>query len=300
MARHVLITGGAGQVGLELARLAWPDDVVPHFPTRDELDLASADSIAASFASREWAAVINCAAYTAVDKAESEVGATFLANAQGPAWLADATREAGIPLIHVSTDYVFDGSGADYYEPDAPVAPIGVYGASKLAGEQAVRTGNPRSVVLRTAWVLSAHRGNFLKTMLRVGAANPQLRVVADQIGCPTAAADIAAALQTVVLRHLADADAPTGIYHIVNSGEASWCELAGTIFALSARAGGPSAEVVAITTQDYPTPARRPANSRLSTTSLTRDFGIVPRRWQDAIAEIITELVGPIAQEQK
>lgn len=299
MSRPVLITGGTGQVGLELARLDWPADVEPHFPDRAALDLGSEASVAC-LANRDWAAVINCAAYTAVDKAESEVGAAFLANAQGPAWLAEATARAGIPLIHVSTDYVFSGDGEGFYEPGDPVGPPGVYGASKLAGELAVRTGNPRSVVLRTAWVLSAHRENFLKTMLRIGAAGGPLRVVADQTGCPTSAADIAGALQAITLAHLKDSSAPTGIYHFVNAGEASWCDLAREIFALSGAAGGPSADVTAITTADYPTIARRPANSRLCTASLTRDFGMTPRPWRDAVAEIVAELVGPSAQEKK
>lgn len=292
MTRPVLITGGAGQVGLELARLEWPADVEPLYPTRAELDLGSAESIAACFASRPWAGVVNCAAHTAVDKAESEVGAAFLANAQGPAWLADECRKAGIPLIHVSTDYVFDGAKDGFYEESDPVGPTGVYGASKLAGELAVLTGNPRSVVMRTAWVVSAHRGNFVKTMLRVGATNPQMRVVADQRGCPTSAADIARALQIILLTHLQREDAPTGTVQFVNAGEATWCDFAREIFAQSAARGGPSAEVAAITTADYPTPARRPANSRLSTARLTALFGIVPRPWEAALADIISELV--------
>ncbi|HEX7822383.1 MAG TPA: dTDP-4-dehydrorhamnose reductase [Sphingobium sp.] len=299
MTRHILVTGGAGQVGLELGRLAWPADVQPHFPDRSQLDLSSAESIAACFASRDWAAVINCAAYTAVDKAESDVGAAFLANAQGPAWLAEASRHAGIPMLHVSTDYVFDGTNPDIYQEDAPVAPTSAYGASKLAGEMAVRAGNPRSAIIRTAWVLSVHRGNFLKTMLRVGATNPEMRVVDDQHGCPTSAADLAAALQTMVLRHLDDSDAPVGIYHFVNAGKTSWRGLAQTIFSLSAAAGGPSANVTGITTADYPTPARRPANSALATGRLTRDFGITPRPWQEAVSDIVAELVSPTAKEQ-
>lgn len=294
MTRHVLVTGGGGQVGLELARQAWPADVVPHFPTRDEFDLGSAESIAASFAAHDWAAVINCAAYTAVDKAENEVGAAFLANAQGPAWLAEECRKAGIPLIHVSTDYVFDGTADGFYEETAPVGPTGVYGASKLAGELAVLSGNPRTVVMRTAWVISAHRGNFVKTMLRVAARSGQLRVVDDQRGCPTSATDIARALLAILVAHLDSDGAPTGIYQFVNAGEASWCEFARTIFAQSAERGGPTAEVAAITTADYPTPAARPANSRLSTTKLTRDFGVLPRRWQDALTDVMDELVRP------
>jgi dTDP-4-dehydrorhamnose reductase len=296
---HILITGGAGQVGLELLRASWPADVVLHAPTRDELDLTSAASIQALFDKLPFAAVINSAAWTAVDKAEAEVAGAFAANAGGPALLADITRERAIPLVHVSTDYVFDGDKTKSYVESDPVAPIGVYGASKLAGEMAVRLGNPRSVVLRTAWVLSAHRANFLKTMLRLAADRPAVRVVDDQHGCPTSATDIAEALKTIVLRMIADESAPTGVYHFVNAGEASWADLAREVFRLSTEAGGPSAEVEGIASSEYPTPARRPKNSRLSTVKFTADYGVQPRPWQLAVADIITELNSPQSNSQ-
>jgi dTDP-4-dehydrorhamnose reductase len=288
----ILITGGAGQVGLELARAQWPAQVRLHMPTRAELDLGDVDAVRAAFAATPFQAVINSGAYTAVDKAETEVAAAFAANAMGPAILAEVTRAAGIPLIQVSTDYVFDGSSErDYAETD-PVAPLGVYGASKLAGEVAVRTGNPRSVVMRTAWVLSPHRANFLKTMLRLAADRPTLRVVDDQTGCPTAARDIAGTLKTIALRMIEDPEAPTGIFHFVNAGSTSWAGLAREIMALSAARGGPFATVEGITTAEYPTPARRPSNSRLDTFRITRDYGITPRPWQDAVAEIVADLI--------
>jgi dTDP-4-dehydrorhamnose reductase len=285
--RHILVTGGQGQVGLELARQEWPVDVEVHSPSRGELDIASQTSLAAYLHGRRFDAIINTAAYTAVDKAEEERELAFLVNGAAPGWLADT----GIPLVHISTDYVFDGSKQGYYVEDDPVGPIGIYGASKLEGERAVRAGQSRSVILRTAWVLSAHRHNFLKTMLRAGAANPKLRVVDDQRGCPTSAADIAAALRSIALRLVEDRDAPLGTYHFVNAGEASWCELAREIFALSGAAGGPSPEVEAIATADYPTPARRPANSRLSTDKIVRDYGIVPRDWRAAVRDIVGEM---------
>ena len=291
---HILITGGAGQVGLELQRATWPGEVVLHAPTRNELDLTSTASIQALFEKVPFAGVINSAAWTAVDKAETEVAGAFAANAGGPALLADITRERSIPLVQVSTDYVFDGDKVEPYVESDPVAPIGIYGASKLAGEMAVRLGNPRSVVLRTAWVLSAHRANFLKTMLRLAADRPALRVVDDQHGCPTSAADIAEALKTIVLRLIADEAAPTGVYHFVNAGEASWADLAREVFRLSDEAGGPSAKVEGIPSEQYPTPARRPKSSRLSTAKLAADYGIEPRPWQTAVADIITELNSP------
>ena len=291
MRRHILVTGGRGQIGLELARQAWPADVTIHYPTRDTCDIGSQASLFTYLRAYSFDAIINCAAYTAVDKAEEEREAAFLINGEAPGWLA----YTGIPLIHLSTDYVFDGTKDDYYTEDDPVAPLGVYGASKQEGERAVRAGQSRSVILRTAWVISAHRANFLKTMLRVGATNPKLRVVDDQHGCPTSAADIAAALRTIVLRLIEDPAAPTGTYHFVNSGEATWCELAREIFALSAAAGGPNTEVEAITTAEYPTPAKRPANSRLSTSKIAADYGIHPRDWRAAVRDIIDELVGPM-----
>lgn len=288
---HILVTGGAGQVGLELQAADWPNHVVIHAPPRAEMDLGDIASVKAAFARTPFAAVINAGAYTAVDKAETEVAAAFASNAMGPAVLADVTREAGVPLVQVSTDYVFDGSRDGFYVENDPVAPLGVYGASKLAGELAVRSGNPRSVVLRTAWVVSAHRANFLKTMLRLAAERQTLRVVDDQHGCPTSAHDIAETLKTIVLRLIADPDAPTGIYHFVNDGETTWADLAREGFALSAAVGGRSAAVEGIATAEYPTPARRPANSRLSTEKLTRDYAIAPRPWQTALAEIIAKL---------
>lgn len=293
--RHVLITGGAGQVGLELLRASWPSDVRLHAPGRDELDITDPASVTRLFDRIPVAAVINAAAYTAVDKAEDDVPTAFAANAMAPALLAEATRRAGIPLVHVSTDYVFDGSSPGVYDEDAPVAPLGVYGASKLAGELAVRSGNPRSVVLRTAWVFSAHRNNFLKTMLRAGSQNPVLRVVADQTGCPTSAADIAEALAVITLRLMADQTAPVGVYHFVNAGEATWHAFATAIFKAQTRFDSPSVE--AITTADYPTPARRPVNSRLATTKIARDFGIRPRPWEAAMQDVLTELEAETGQ---
>lgn len=297
MAGHtILVTGGAGQVGQELLRQPWPANVTVLTPGRDELDLGSRDSIVAWFAAHRVDCIINPAAYTAVDLAEDDADVASLANAQGPAWLAEMAREHGIPLLHVSTDYVFDGALDRPYREDDPVAPLGVYGASKLAGEQAVRAGAPRHVVLRTAWVISAHRNNFLKTMLRLAGERPELRVVADQQGCPTGARDIAAALRTVALAHLADPAAPVGTYHFVNAGSTTWHGLAEAIMAASAAHGGPNVPVVPIGSSEFPQKARRPANSRLDTGRLARDFGITPRPWQTVVDEIVGELM---AQQQ-
>jgi dTDP-4-dehydrorhamnose reductase len=294
MTQHFLVTGGTGQVGRELARLSWPAGFVPVFPERTMLDLTDPTSIARMLDAdgHDWVGVINCAAYTAVDRAEGDVANAFLANAQGPAWLAEAAHARGLPIVQVSTDYVFDGSGQGAYRESDPVGPIGAYGASKLAGELAVRAANPASIVLRTAWVLSPFGSSFLKTMLRLAESNSKLRVVADQHGCPTSAKDIAQVLQRLGLRLTEDPACPTGIFHFVNRGEASWYELARFILARSAALGGPEPLVEAITTADYPTPARRPLNSRLAADKLAEQFGVQPRHWQEAVAEIVAELV--------
>jgi dTDP-4-dehydrorhamnose reductase len=291
MTGPILVTGGSGQVGTSLRQVAGERFELV-MPPRAELDLSDPASVEACLASRDWAAVVSSGAYTAVDKAESDVVAAWRANAIGPAALAAGTAALGIPIVHLSTDYVFDGSGDGYYAEGDPVAPLGVYGASKEGGEQAIRSANPAHVILRTAWVVSPFGGNFVKTMLRVGAERPELRVVADQFGCPTSALDIAGAVATILDRLLADADAPKGTYHFVNAGEASWHGLAEAVFARASARGGPSPKVTAITTADYPTPASRPANSRLATDKLSRDYGIAPRPWRDAIDEIVDTLL--------
>ena len=203
--RAILLTGGTGQVGLELLRQPWPDDVTLLAPARSELDLGSRTEAEQWFAGRQIDAIINAAAYTAVDRAEDNAEAAFLTNAQGPALLADIAQQRTIPLLHVSTDYVFDGALDRPYRENDAVAPLGIYGASKLAGERAVRDGAARHIILRTAWVISAQRNNFLKTMLRLAAERPGLRVVADQQGCPTSARDIAAVLRAIALMQITD-----------------------------------------------------------------------------------------------
>ncbi|MEQ1494627.1 MAG: dTDP-4-dehydrorhamnose reductase [Novosphingobium sp.] len=290
--RRILVVGGMGQVGLELAQARPYAGYKLVRPRRDELDITQANSVSDYLASGEWAGVINCAAWTAVDLAEDNVAEAFLANCQGPAILGEAAKALGIPIIQLSTDYVFDGKlDRPYLETD-PVNPLGVYGASKLAGELAVACANARSVILRTAWVVSAQRANFLKTMLRIGAGNQKLRVVADQRGCPTSAADLAVAALTIIRRLIEDPQAPAGTYNFVNAGDATWLALARHIFGQAALRGGPNPEVLPIATADYPTRAHRPANSRLDTTKLTADYGIQPRDWRIAVDEILEELL--------
>lgn len=288
----ILVTGANGQLGTELQRRQWPDDIEIVAIDLAELDLTDTDAIAAMVASRPFAAVINGAAYTAVDKAESDLVTAWAVNALAPAAFGKACAEAGIPLVQISTDYVFDGSKAGAWEVNDPVAPLGVYGASKLGGELAVRTSGARHVIVRTAWVVSAHGNNFVKTMLRVGTDRDTLNVVADQHGSPTSAADLAEALKTIVLRLIGDDAAPTGTFHFSNAGATSWAEFAAEIFRQSEARGGPSARVNPIPTSEYPTPARRPANSLLSHDAIRAAYGIEPRDWREALSDLLDELM--------
>lgn len=291
---EILVLGGTGQVGTELQAQALPDGVRLHAPDQVALDLTDTVALADMVAARPWAAVINAAAHTAVDRAETEVAQAWQLNALAPAVLAAETARAGIPLVHVSTDYVFDGAGQGAYAPDAPIGPRSVYGASKAAGEIAVRAAHPRHAIIRTAWVVSPHGTNFVKTMLRLASERDSLRVVDDQHGCPTSATDLAAALLTITLRLARDPGAPTGTHHCVNAGATTWCGFAQAILAGAARRGGRSVPVAGIPTSAYPTPARRPANSQLSTTSLSAAYGLTPRPWQAALDDILDRLVGP------
>jgi dTDP-4-dehydrorhamnose reductase len=286
----ILVTGGAGQVGTELRRRA-PGEWRIAAPSSAALDIASRVQVDELVASRGWALVINTAAYTAVDRAEDDAAAAWAVNARGAEHLAEATARAGAPLIQLSTDYVFDGEKAAPYVEDDPVGPLSVYGASKEAGERAVRAAQPRHVILRTAWVVSPHRANFVKTMFRLADEGRPLRVVDDQRGSPTSAADVADAVIAVGSRLIADPGAATGTYHFVNAGEASWCELAA--FSLGARTaqGRPAPAVEAIGTAAYPTRAKRPMNARLATAKITRDFDVRPRPWRAAIADVVAEL---------
>lgn len=297
MGRGVLITGASGQLGTELARARWPDGLVPVPLARVDLDLADTAAIARVVAAGHngapFAAIINAAADTAVDRAETEQVAAWRANALAPAALSEACAQAGIPLVQISTDYVFSGDRDGAWEVGDPVDPINVYGASKLGGEIAVRASGARHAIVRTAWVMSAHGHNFVITMLRVATDHDIIRVVADQRGSPTAAGDLAAALVTIVVRMTDDPAAPSGTYHFSNAGATDWASFAAEIFRQSALRGGPSASVKPMVTADYPTPARRPANSLLSHSAITADYGISPRPWADALGDILDELIG-------
>ncbi|WP_380783920.1 dTDP-4-dehydrorhamnose reductase [Sphingomonas sp. R86520] len=302
--RTILVTGANGQLGTELQRCAWPEGWTIVAVDQDTLDLRDTAAIAAKVAAdvdgHRWAAVINGAAYTAVDKAETDIVTAWAVNAMAPAAFGEACAKAGIPLVQVSTDYVFAGDKTGAWGIDDPVAPLGVYGASKLGGELAVRTSGARHAIVRTAWVVSAHGANFIKTMLRVGETRDSLTVVADQRGSPTSAADLANALMTMTVRLVEDEAAPTGIFHFSNAGDISWADFATEIFRQSAARGGPSAAIVPIPSSDYPTPAARPANSLLSHAAIETAYGIAPRPWQAALSDILDELIGPMASKEQ
>ncbi|HRE43772.1 MAG TPA: dTDP-4-dehydrorhamnose reductase [Terricaulis sp.] len=287
----VLITGSAGQLGLELQRAPLPDGWRLAAPARDALDLSDVDAIARAIAALKPALIINAAAYTAVDRAEAEPEAAFALNREAPAALARAASSLGAPLVHVSTDYVFAGDGARAYREDDAKAPLGVYGRSKSEGEDLVLAAQPHAAILRTSWVFSAHRANFVKTMLRLGETRQEVGVVADQFGRPTAAADLAGACIALGEKLLARAPDAAGIFHYANQGDASWADFAEAVFAGAEKRGRAPVQVNRIGTEDYPTPAKRPANSRLDTSKIEA-IGITPRPWREALDECLDELL--------
>jgi dTDP-4-dehydrorhamnose reductase len=252
-------------------------------------DFDAPGSLAALIAGVAPDVVVNAVAYTAVDQAEADVEAAYRANAEAPAVIAHACAASGALLVHYSTDYVFDGSATQPYREDASTSPLGVYGASKLAGEAAIRASGARHAILRTAWVYASHGKNFLLTMLRLARERDELRVVADQIGAPTPAAWIADATAALVRRGIDT----SGTWHLTAGGETSWCGFAEAIVDEAHVRGliGRKPRVVAIPASDYPTPARRPAYSVLDTGRLQRDFGIVPPDWRAGLRTTLQEL---------
>ena len=279
---RILVFGETGQVAREIARRA-PVTALG----RDAADLSDPEACAAAILASDAEAVINAAAYTAVDRAEEEETLATAINAAAPAAMARAAAAKGVPFLHVSTDYVFDGSGETPWRPSDPTGPLGAYGRSKLAGEIGVRAAGGRHAILRTSWVFSAHGANFVRTMLRLGRRRDALRVVDDQTGGPTAAGDIADALLTMA-RALHDG-APGGTYHFAGAPDVTWAGFAREIFARA----GLDVAVTGIPSSDYPTPARRPANSRLDCSTLEADFGIPRPDWRKSLDGILAELAG-------
>lgn len=285
----VLINGRHGQVSHELQRrLAAVGELI--VLGRDQLDLAQPEQIRRQVQNIRPDLIINAAAHTAVDLAESEPQAAFAINAVAPGVLAEEALALDIPLIHYSTDYVFDGMKAGPYTEDDTPNPLGVYGKSKLAGEQAVRDVQGKHLILRTSWVYSTHGRNFLLTMQRLLQEKPELRVVADQIGAPTWAGTIANSTLALIERWQANEVADWGTYHLSAQGETSWFGFAQAIGEALRQQGKPCATLIAIASSDYPTPAARPLNSRLDCSRLQRDWGVSQPDWQTALRECLTE----------
>jgi dTDP-4-dehydrorhamnose reductase len=290
---RILLLGGSGQVGREMGGLTLGGDGEIAAPRRMALDLRDAEALARAIAAEPWGAVINAAAYTDVERAESDEALAFAVNAEAPRQLAIETAQRGIPLIHLSTDYVFDGrKGTPYVEED-PVGPLNAYGRSKLAGEEGVRAANPRHVILRTAWVYSPFGRNFVRTILRVARERDRLTIVADQRGCPTAARDVAQTCLDIAQRCALDRErAHYGIYHLAGAGEATWFEFATAIIDAAGERLTKRPEIVPIRTCDYPTAAIRPADTRLDCARIIRDYGVTLRPWRTALEETIDRLL--------
>lgn len=293
---RIAVVGRSGQVAHALACAADARRVPLSARGRPELDLSSIDSVAGFFRDAQPTLVVNAAAYTAVDKAESEPEAAFAANAGAPALLATLCNHFKLPLIHYSTDYVFDGLKRTPYTEDDAIDPLGVYGASKAAGEAAVRATCPAHIILRTAWVYAPAGANFVRTMLRLGGDRDVLRVVDDQRGAPTSAIDIANATLDIAERIASGGETAWGTYHLTASGETTWHGFAAEIFKLAAAGGLKTPRLEAITTAEYPTPARRPAYSVLGTAKIRDLFGIRLPEWQASLARDFDEI---LAQSQ-
>jgi dTDP-4-dehydrorhamnose reductase len=282
---NILVIGRHGQVARAVARLGGGVAVA----ARPELDLKHPESVARAIALRRPDIVINLAAFTAVDRAESERELAFAVNAAGAGAVAEAAAQCGAAVIHISTDYVFAGDKTSAYTEEDATDPRCVYGASKLEGERLVLAANPRALILRTSWVFDAQGANFVRTMLRLARSRASIGVVADQAGCPTFAGDLAAAISAIAEK-LGDGG-PGGIYHCAGAGATTWADFAIAIFALSQARGGPFAEIVRIRSSEFPTPAPRPANSVLNCKKLLADYGIELPSWRSSLAACMDEI---------
>jgi dTDP-4-dehydrorhamnose reductase len=285
---RALVFGETGQVARELALTAAGCGVEAMTVSRALADLTDPEACVRVIDGADADVVVNAAAYTGVDRAEDEPDLARAVNATTPGAMAVAAAAKGVPFLHISTDYVFDGAPGRPWREDDPTGPLGAYGASKLAGEAAVAGATPDHVILRTAWVFSAHGGNFVKTMLRVGRGKPEMRVVGDQRGGPTAARDIAGALWTIAAAWRAG-KGQAGIYHYAGAPAVSWAEFAEAIFARSGWSERP--KITAIATADWPTKAVRPANSVLDCSRIAAAYGIAQPDWRPALDAVMSEL---------
>jgi len=293
MSRSVMIFGAAGQLGRELMGVMWPPDLEPVAKTHLDCDIADVDAVNAALDSFDARLVVNAAAYTAVDRAEAEPDLAYRVNAEGPEQLARACAQRRLPLIHISTDYVFDGSKSSAYEERDPIAPINVYGSTKAAGEIAVRRGLDTHVILRTSWVFGRHGANFVRTMLRLAAERDEIRVVADQHGTPTPADVLAQAIARIA----AILDSGCGVwgtFHFAGDEAVTWYQLAETTIDRAAARLGRRPRVVPITTTEFPTAARRPRNSALDSALIGSTYGIPAARWRQGLNSLVDALTSP------
>lgn len=288
---RILVTGRNGQVAASLRERASEHELI--FAHRPEFDLADPASIDLMVDAVAPDLILSAAAYTAVDRAEEEPELAMMVNGIAPGVLARTAAQLDVPIIHLSTDYVFDGSGDCPWREDDPTSPLGVYGASKLAGERAIATAGARHAILRTAWVYSPFGSNFVKTMLRLAETRDMVTVVDDQFGCPTSAFDIADAI-LVMIEHWRPGTLPAwnGIYHIAGAQPINWAGFARAIFALSAERGGPVAQVQDVPSHDFPQRAVRPHNSRLDCTRFETEFGHRLPDWQASLPSILDRLL--------
>jgi len=288
MGLKLLIIGADGQVSTELARQALDDADISSITQfgMDVVDLTKPQSGADAIAKTEADVVINATAYTAVDKAEEDEERALLINGEGPRVMAEAAAAKGIPFLHISTDYVFEGGGTDRWLESDPTGPLGAYGRTKLVGEEGVIAAGGVHGILRTSWVFSAHGANFVKTMLKLAETRDSLNVVNDQIGGPTAAADIAETL-LIMAKAYQNGQGKSGVFHYAGSPDASWADFASEIFAQA----GKEMTVTGIPTSEYPTPATRPLNSRLDCQKIAQVFGIPTPDWRKSLGEVLKDL---------
>ena len=296
-AEPILVFGAGGQVGQELLAVARSRGVGIVGLTRADVDIRDADAVASAVARHKPRLVVNAAAYTAVDRAESEPDLAMAVNRDAAGAIATAAACHDAPVLHISTDYVFDGSKATAYVEGDAIAPLGVYGMTKAEGEAAVRAAAPRHVILRTAWVYGVYGNNFLKTMVRLAGERDRLRVVADQRGCPTATRDIAEAILAVDA-DLAGASDRSGTYHFAGTGATTWHGFAEAIVAAQGGSTGKHPPVDAITTADYPTPAARPVNSELDSERFADTFGYRAEPWAIRTQQVVEALLAAVAAQ--
>lgn len=302
MTVDALITGANGQVGWELIRQSGSHNLEIKSFDRTSLDITNAGAVRTTLEASAPKVVINAAAYTAVDAAETEKEFAFAVNRDGAKNLAQSCASLDIPLIHISTDYVFDGTKNRAYSEEDETAPLSVYGASKLAGENAIRQSGVKHIILRTAWVYGVHGQNFVKTMLRLAETRDHLSVVEDQQGCPTFAGDLADAILKIA-DCIASETVPSdgyGTFHCTGSGQTTWCGFAEKIFEYASSHTATLPTVSGIATSEYPTDAQRPQNSILDCSKLANTYGITLRPWQEALTEMVTRTMAARADNTK